>query len=109
METRAGWVAEAKKQFGTAIDPGGKITVGVGRMLDSLGDPKLAAGFKAVMNLTGAGDHPAFIGVFNWLVDKFGEGTAVNGKGASPFGQTAPGAGRKSAAAEIYPSLPSGG
>src|ERR1700689_3411112 len=104
-ETRDGWVAEAKQKFGNAVEPGGKIVVGMSKMLESIGDAKLASDFRQVMNLTGAGDHPAFIGVFNWLIDKFGEGTQVNGKGASPFGQTAPGGGRKSTAQEIYPTL----
>lgn len=104
-DTRAGWVSQAKQTYGKDVEPGGKVIVGVGRLLDSLGDAQLASDFKAAMDLTGAGDHPAFIGVMARLAERFGEGTPVTGKGASPLGQSAPGTARRSAAQEIYPNL----
>lgn len=64
--------------------------------------------FKEAMNLTGAGNNPAFIRAFDFLASKLPrEGSLVTGRGASPAGQVAPGSGPKSAAQAIFPNLPS--
>jgi hypothetical protein len=88
----------------TGIDA---VKVDIGRALGKL-DPALAGEFKSAMDLTGAGDHPAFIKAI-WKLSQFvGEGTHVAGKGPSPAGQTNPSApARPSAAQALYPTLPS--
>lgn len=107
-DMRNGWRNEVVKNpalgDGTSIKPEVKATIG--RAIDSLGDAKLAADFKQAMDLTGAGDHPAFVKVFHKLSQMLGEGTSVSGKGPSPLGQRQPGAAPKSAAAALYPNLP---
>lgn len=115
-DMRNGWVKqvrespEFKSEFGAdgKLKPDSKILVGVGRMLDSIGDAKLANDFRTAMDLTGAGDHPAFIRVMTQLAERLGEGTAVRGNNPSPHGQNKPGTGdRRSPAQEMYPKLPS--
>lgn len=68
--------------------------------------PKVAtevAEFKAAMDLTGVGDHPAFVKVMNRILSKFVEPGHVNGGGPAPV--KAPGEGPKSAASALYPNL----
>ena len=65
--------------------------------------------FKDAMNLTGAGDHPAFVKAFNKLAAFVTEGSHVTGAGPSPQGQVKPGAPSKpDIAAAMYPTLPRG-
>lgn len=78
----------------------------VSRALDSLGDPKLASDFREAMDLTGAGDHPAFIKAFYKLAQQVVEGHSVRGSNPSPAGQKPPGAGPISAAKALYPNNP---
>lgn len=106
-DMRAGWVSEAKKlpEIGPELGQGGKVVTAVGRMLDQIGDAKLANDFRQAMDLTGAGDHPAFIQVMYRLAQKLGEGSPITGRGPSPHGQVAPGQQRRTAAQEIYPNL----
>jgi len=80
----------------------------IGRALDTLGDQTLVANFREAMNLTGAGDHPAFIKAFYKLSQSVVEGTPVRGANPSPHGQTQSGrVERPSAAQAMYPTLPS--
>lgn len=104
-EMRQGWQTEVKadKEIG-GILPQVKETVS--RALDSLGDPKLATDFRAAMDLTGAGDHPAFIKAFYKLAQRVTEGTAVRGAGPAAVGQRSPNAGPISAAKALYPNNP---
>lgn len=115
-DMRAGWVKEVRESPDFRSDftadgklkPDSKLLVGMGRMLDSLGDAKLANDFRAAMDFTGAGDHPAFIRVMAKLAEHFSEGSAVRGNAPSPHGQSATGTTqRKGAAQEMYPNLPS--
>lgn len=78
----------------------------VSRALDSLGDAKLASDFREAMDLTGAGDHPAFIKAFYKLAQQVVEGHSVRGSNPSPAGQKPPGAGPISAAKALYPNNP---
>jgi hypothetical protein len=103
-EMRAEWQAAVK------ADPeiGGKLDVvkqTVSRALDGLGDAKLAQEFREAMDLTGAGDNPAFVKAFFKLAQKVTEGQHVSGKGPSTFGQQRPGQ-PASAAHALYPNLP---
>lgn len=115
-DMRAGWVKElaTSPEYSREFDASGKIKadsqvlVGMGRMLDSLGDPKLARDFRQALDLTGAGDHPAFFRVMDRLAKSFAEGTSVRGRGPSPHGTDQPST-RRSAAQEMYPKLPSAG
>jgi hypothetical protein len=79
----------------------------IGRALDTLGDPPMVTAFREAMNLTGAGDHPAFIKAFYKLSQAVVEGTPVRGSNPSPHGQTQSGrVERPSAAQAMYPTLP---
>lgn len=103
---REGWQTEvrADPEIGTKL-PAVKETIS--RALDSLGDAKLANEFRGAMDLTGAGDHPAFIKAFYKLAQAVTEGKAVTPKGPSVEGQKAPGVGKPTAAQALYPNLPS--
>jgi len=79
----------------------------IARALDGIGDPVLVTAYKEAMDLTGAGDHPAFIKVLHALAQRAVEGKPVTGKG--PAGVTAPGAKPTTGAAALYPNLPSAG
>lgn len=103
--TREGWRTEL------AADPeiGGKlpeVKVAVGRALDALGDAKLATDFRAAMDLTGAGDNPAFVKAFYKFAQAFTEGKAVRGTGPSIAGQTPGPAPKPSPAKALYPNNP---
>ena len=67
-------------------------------------DP-LAAEFRKAMDVTGAGNNPAFIRAFYKLAQKVTEGHIVTNGKPSPLGQTAPDAAPKSASGTFYPNL----
>lgn len=103
---RADWQAKAKADpdIGPKMD---QIKENVGRLYASIGDPKLVNDFKEVMNLTGAGDNPAFIKMLNKLSAFVTEGRHVAASGPSAHGQRAPGTSeRPTAAAALYPNNP---
>lgn len=117
MDMRTDWVKSVREnpkfanEFGAdgKLKPDSKTLVGLGRVLDSLGNTKLTNDFRQAMDLTGAGDHPAFFEVFSMLAERLGEGAPVRGNAPSPHGQSATGvASRRSPAQEIFPNLPSG-
>lgn len=114
LDMRNGWLKSVREnpkfanEFGAdgKIKPDSKTLVGLGRLLDSLGNTKLTNDFRQAMDLTGAGDHPAFFEVMSILAERLAEGAPVKGNAASPHGQSATGtAQRRSAAQEIYPNL----
>lgn len=81
-----------------------EVKTTISRAIDAMGDPKLAQDFRSAMDLTGAGDNPAFIKAFYKLAQLVGEGKPVSGKGPSPHGQgnqAAP----PSVAGAMYPNL----
>ncbi len=83
-----------------------KVKETIGRALDSIGSPELVAEFKSAMDLTGAGDHPAFVKAFYKLAQAVTEGKHVSGSGPSPHGQSPSGkTERPSAASAMYPNL----
>jgi ribosomal protein L10 len=95
------WVSEIR------ADPeiGGKLDVvrnTVARAIDGLGDPKLASDFRAAMDLTGAGNNPAFIRAFYKLAQKVTEPSS-HVSGAPPAQAQKP----RTAASAIYPNLKS--
>lgn len=104
-EMRKGWVNELKadKEIGGKLP---EVKTGIGRMLNSLGDKALVKSFNEAMDLTGAGDHPAFVKLFNKLAERLTEGGHIRSgnpnPAANPTGRpTGPGA------AAMYPNLPS--
>jgi hypothetical protein len=79
----------------------------IGRALSTLNDPKLVSEFSQAMDLTGAGDHPAFVKAFYKLSQAVTEGRHVQGSGPSSFGQLRPGTDAKpSVARAMYPNNP---
>src|SRR6266403_3433252 len=105
-DMRAGWqtAAKADSEIGPHM---AKIKENVGRLYDAIGDAKLVGEFKQIMDLTGAGDNPAFIKVLNKLSSFVTEGRHVTGAQPSKFGQTPPGTSeRPSAAHALYPNNP---
>lgn len=84
------------------------IGKGFAGMIASAGElgPKVSAEiaeFKAAMDLTGVGDHPAFIKVLNRALSKFIEPGHVSGGGPVP--PKAPDAAPKSLEHALYPNL----
>lgn len=83
------------------------VKIGISKTLAAIGDPVLTQEFKAAMDLTGAGDNPAFIKAM-WKLSAFvTEGKHVSGTGPSPHGQRAPNTSeRPTAARALYPNNP---
>jgi len=75
----------------------------ISKALDGLQNPKLVTDFKAAMELTGAGDNPAFVKVLHALAKQVTEGDSYAG-GGKPLDQSKR---PTSAAAAIFPHLPS--
>jgi hypothetical protein len=100
LAQKATWRSEIKAdpEIGGKL---GEVKASIGKMYDTLGNPTLVKEFKAAMDLTGAGDNPAFIKLFNKLAERLGEGTPVTGDTPKPK----PG----SPAQALYPNLPSAG
>lgn len=101
---RADWQNQLKTDpvIGNQLDV---VKTNIGRVISAL-PVEMQQPFKDAMDLTGAGDHPAFVKAMNKFHELIGEGKLVQGGNPSPLGQSAPGA-RKSAAQAMYPNLPS--
>lgn len=81
------------------------VKLDIGRALTHL-PADLQADFKAAMDLTGAGDHPAFVKAMWKFASLLGEGKHVTAGGPSPAGQKAPGTSDKPTAAKaLFPNL----
>lgn len=111
--TRTAWQAKAKSDpdMAKAVNGGttglDAVKLDLGRALSAIGDPTLVTEFKQAMDLTGAGDHPAFIKTFWKLAQFVTEGKHVSGAAPSPHGQRPPGTTERPAAARaLYPNLP---
>lgn len=109
--TRKDWQAKtnADPELSKAVS-GGKtgleaVKLDIGRAINALGDEGLIKEFKTAMDITGAGDHPAFVKAFWKLSQLVGEGKHVAGAGPSPKGQEAPGTKPPSPAKALYPNL----
>ena len=106
MTMREGWRNEIKadKEIGGKLE---QVAAEIGKAKVLLG-PELSASLNEAMDLTGAGDHPAFIKAFYKFAQLVNEGKPVAPANPSPFGQKAPGAAaRPSAAQALYPNLAS--
>lgn len=95
-----------KSDLGPKLDA---VKADIGKALTNvIKDPVLIGDFKKAMDLTGAGDNPAFIKIFAKFADAVNEGTHVTGQAPSPLGQQATGrVERPSMAQAMYPNLPS--
>lgn len=110
--TRTEWQAKVKSDPDLLAAVNGDKTgldavkLDIGRALNALNDPALTADFKAAMNDTGVGDHPAFVKAM-WKLSQFiTEGKHVAGTQPSPHGQRAPGTNERPAPAKaLYPNL----
>jgi len=117
MEVRQGWRDEmlASEDLGKLVGtdgkfgPDSKLITTVNKALSTL-DPKLVSDFKAAMDLTGAGDNPPIVRVLHAFASKLTEGTTyVRGEPANVNPKTGEVRPRPSAAAALYPNLPSAG
>jgi hypothetical protein len=105
-ETQKEWVNQIKAD----ADLGGRLSevkVTVAKAIDGLGDPKLAQEFRQAMDITGAGNNPAFVKTFWKLAQMVTEPGHVSGRGPSAEGQKGPDDRPRSAANALYPNLPS--
>lgn len=82
------------------------IKANIAKGLDALGDPAMVKDFKQAMNLTGIGNHPAFIKALNKFANAVVEGKPSNNNNAKPVEVKAPDAAPKSIASAMYPNLP---
>ena len=102
---REGWVAKINSDPEMA----GKletIKADLGRLYTQL-PPDLVKDFKSAMDLTGAGDHPAFVKAFWKLSKMVNEGSHVSGQSPSKEGQSRPGTpSRPTLAQAMYPNNP---
>jgi|SRR5579872_460734 len=111
QELTEGWAKEAQDHpdLRGKLGPGQEVNVRIAKFLDNLGDAQLASDFRKIMDLTGAGNHPAFIRVINHAAKLLTEGSHVAGKGPSEAGQSKSGTvTTPSAAQAMYPHLKSG-
>lgn len=80
--------------------PDSKIVQTVNAALNDLQNPKLVSDFKEAMDLTGAGNNPAFVKVLYALASKVTEGTSY-ASGGNPVNASR----RPTAAGAMYPNL----
>lgn len=104
-ELNAKWQADAKADAELGpIFP--QVKESISRALDVALTPEQRSEFSKAMDLTGAGNHPAFIRAFYKLAEAFNEGKHVEGKGPSEHGQNNRGhASPPTAAQAMYPNL----
>lgn len=104
QELQEKWVNEVKADpvIGKKLP---EVKTTISRALDTLGDAKMVASFRAAMDETGAGNHPAFIRALYQMAQKLVEGQPVQGNGPARTGQTSRGQ-MPSAAQAMYPNNP---
>lgn len=109
QDQRKEWreAAEQNPELKGKLGPGGEVLTIIGRALDSLGDPQLANDFRQAMDMTGAGDNPAFILAFFRMSQRLVEGSHVTGRGPAVSGQQRPNQPARSVAQDLWPNLPS--
>lgn len=110
QDTVAGWLKEAQDHpdLRGKLGPGQEVNVRIAKLIDGFPDQKLASDFREAMDISGIGNHPAFIRAFDYVAKQLTEGGHVAGNGPGPGGQNRPGAdARPGAAATMWPNLPS--
>lgn len=105
---RDGWRNDVIKDpvLGNGTDNlNAKVSETISKAIDSLGED-ISKPFRQAMDFTGAGDNPAFLRAFYALSQRATEGKHVGGKGPASTGQQNPSGAPRSAAAAIFPNLP---
>lgn len=69
--------------------------------------PEIKGSFEEAMELTGAGNNPAFIKTIHFLASKLTEGAHVGGGGPTKQGQAKPGTAQGPGPGALWPGLPS--
>ncbi len=88
------------------LGQGQEVNVRIGKFLQGINDPQLVSDFQELMDLTGAGNHQAFIRVIDYAARKLTEGGFVAGRGPSAEGQRpAPNRPPPTAAEAMWPNL----
>lgn len=113
-DMRADWQAKthADPDIAKVVDKdSGKVgldavKINIAKLYSAVGNEVMVNSFKEVMNLTGVGDHPAFINVLNKLAGFVTEGKHVAGGNPSVHGQNQGGVATPPTAAQaLYPNL----
>lgn len=102
-ELRSKWQGEVQNTYGSKLSD---VKTTTSRALAGILEPAAHQAFKDAMDLTGAGDNPAFIHAFYEMAKRLSEGSHVKGGGPSKFGQSAQ-AKPQTIAQAMYPHLPS--
>ncbi len=102
QETQSTWRDEVKSDPVIGGQRLGQVMATINKAIGGLGDAKLISDFREAMNITGAGNNPAFIRAFHVLATKLTEGGPVSG---NPESKPRP----ASAGAAMYPNLKSSG
>lgn len=103
QETQTAWKDEVKSDPVIGGQKLGPVMATINKAINGLGDATLISGFREAMNITGAGNNPAFIRAFYAFATKLTEGGPVSGRPES--GNKPP----TSAGAALYPNLKSAG
>lgn len=109
QEQRKEWrtQAEADPDMRGKLGAGKEVNVAISKLIDSLGDAKLASDFREALDFTGAGDNPAIIKALFLMSRQTNEGSHVAGRGPAGTGQQRPNQPARSPAADLWPNLPS--
>ena len=102
MATRKSWQDQVKADFGSQLP---EVKATIGRAL-SLLPPETVKSFREAMDMTGAGDNPAFVKAFYELAKRSTEGRPVQGRGPADVNRAPGEASRPSAAQALFPKLP---
>ena len=103
QDTQDAWLDELRSdpKIGKSID-NGEVGASVSKMISAL-PVEQATAFREALNFTGAGNNPAIVRGLYELSRQFSEPGHVQGQ--SPVPSKAPGTGRPSPAAALYPNL----
>lgn len=109
QEIRDGWRRDAENhpELRGKLGKDGDVVVRIGKFLSDVPDQELASDFRKLMDFTGAGNHPAFIRMVDYMARLHTEGGHAAGKGPSTHGQPDGQKETRTAAQAMYPNLPS--
>jgi hypothetical protein len=103
--TRTEWQTKTKADPEMSAYGFDNVKTDIGKVITAL-PADLQPAFREAMDITGAGDHPAFVKAMWKLASLVTEGSHVSGRGPSPQGQRAPGTNDKPSPAQaMYPKL----
>lgn len=102
QDTQQTWRDEVKNSPDIGGAKLGPVMATINKAINTIGDAKLIDGFREAMNITGAGNNPAFIRAFYAMAQKLTEGGPVSGSPTAAKPQL-------TGAAAMYPNLKSSG